>query len=54
MSDRTEVEEFLLKEFFSGKSFDKLVSDYMQTYQGTRRQVEKKIYKVLCEYVNSY
>lgn len=54
MSIRTDVEEFLIKEFYAGKSVDALVRDYMSVYEGTRQQAERVIYKVLCEYVNSY
>ena len=54
LSERTEVEEFILNEFFEGKSVNKLVSDYLLTHIGNRRQAERLIYKILCEHVNNY
>ena len=54
MSERTDVEEFILKEFFDGKSVDKLVSDWLLTHEGNRKTAERVIYRILCEWANSY
>ncbi len=54
MSKRSELEEFILKEFFEGKSVEKLISDYMLIYEGNKSDATKAIYKVLYEYANSY
>ena len=55
MSVRTEVEDFILKEFFEGKSVDKLVRDFQKAHpEYTPQGAQKKIYRVLCEFANSY
>lgn len=54
MSKPTEIEEFLLKEFFEGKSVTALVRDYLQTHEGSRKDAEKLIYNTLNKFSLKY
>ena len=56
MSDRklTQTEEFILKEFFEGKSVTALVRDYLLIHDVTRKQAEKIIYDCLNKGVLTY
>ena len=54
MSQRTEVEEFILKEFYSGKSVNSLVRDWLLIHEGNKKTAERLIYRVLAEHANDY
>lgn len=43
----SKTDEFILKEFYEGKSVTALVRDYLQIYDVSRKEAEKIIYDAL-------